>query len=71
LSLALAGAVVGIGASMGVTRYLKAMLYDVRAYDPVTMVVVASLLILVALAASFLPARRATNVDPMVALRYE
>ena len=71
LSLALAGAVVGIGASMGVTRYLKAMLYDVRAYDPVTIVVIASLLILVTLAACFLPARRATNVDPMVALRYE
>jgi predicted permease len=71
LSLSLAGAVIGIGASMGVTRYLKAMLYDVRAYDPVTMVVVASLLTLVALAACFLPARRATKVDPMVALRYE
>src|SRR5438874_1032299 len=71
LSLALAGAVVGIGASMGVTRYLKSMLYDVKADDPVTIAVVGTLLVLVALAACFLPAQRATNVDPMVALRYE
>jgi predicted permease len=71
LSLALVGAVLGIGVAIAVTRYLKSMLYDVRADDPVTIVIVAVLLILVALAACFLPARRATNVDPMVALRYE
>jgi predicted permease len=71
LSLALAGAVVGIGVTLGVTRYLKAMLYDVRTDDPVTIVVVGMLLVLVALAACLIPARRATNVDPVVALRYE
>jgi predicted permease len=71
LSLALVGALAGIGVALGVTRYLKAMLYDVRADDPVTIVVVAALLVLVTLAACLIPARRATNVDPMVALRYE
>jgi predicted permease len=71
LSLALVGAVAGTGVAMGVTRYLKSMLYDVKADDPVTIVVVGTLLVLVSLAACFLPAQRATNVDPMVALRYE
>jgi len=47
------------------------MLYDVSAYDPITIVVVSALLVLVALAACLIPARRATSVDPMVALRYE
>lgn len=71
LLLAVVGAVAGIGVALGVTRYLKAMLYDVSAYDPITIVVVSLLLVLVALAACLIPARRATNVDPMVALRYE
>lgn len=71
LALALAGAVVGIGVAIGVTRYLKSMLYEVHANDPVTIVAVVALLILVALAACFIPARRATNVDPIVALRCE
>ncbi len=71
LVLAFAGAVAGIGVALGVTRYLKSMLYDVHANDPFTIVAVAALLIFVALAACFIPARRATNVDPMVALRCE
>ena len=71
LVLALIGAVAGIGVALGVTHYLKAMLYDVSAYDPITIVAVSALLVLVALAACLIPARRATNVDPMVALRYE
>ncbi|HKE33864.1 MAG TPA: ABC transporter permease [Candidatus Acidoferrum sp.] len=71
LLLAVVGALAGIGVALGVTRYLKAMLYDVSAYDPITIVVVSALLVLVALAACLIPARRATSVDPMVALRYE
>ncbi len=69
--LAIVGAVVGIGIAVGVTRYLKSMLYGVHANDPATMIGVAILLVLVALAACYIPARRATRVDPMVALRYE
>jgi len=71
LALALVGAAVGTGVALGVTRYLKSMLYDVHANDPVTIVAVVALLVLVALAACFIPARRATNVDPIVALRCE
>ncbi|HVH70374.1 MAG TPA: FtsX-like permease family protein, partial [Candidatus Dormibacteraeota bacterium] len=71
LLLALVGAAAGIGVALGVTRYLKSMLYDVSAYDLITIAVVGALLVVVALAACFIPARRATNVDPMVALRYE
>ncbi|HKW34727.1 MAG TPA: ABC transporter permease [Candidatus Acidoferrum sp.] len=71
LLVAVVGAVAGIGVALGVTHYLKSMLYDVSAYDPFTIVVVSALLLLVALAACLIPARRATNVDPMVALRYE
>jgi len=71
LVLALVGAVLGVGVALGVTRYLKSMLYEVQANDPVTIVVVAVLLVLVALAACFIPARRATTVDPIIALRCE
>ncbi|HEV2468067.1 MAG TPA: ABC transporter permease [Candidatus Sulfotelmatobacter sp.] len=69
--LAVAGAAVGIGIALGVTRYLASLLYGVHPDDPVTMVGVAVLLVLVALAACYIPARRATQVDPIVALRYE
>jgi len=69
--LALIGAAIGIAAAVGVTRFMSAMLYDVRANDPLTIVAVAALLILVAFTACYIPARRAMRVDPMVALRYE
>ena len=69
--LVLIGAAIGIAAAFGVTRFISAMLYDVRANDPFTMLAVAILLILVALLACYIPARRAMKVDPMVALRYE
>jgi predicted permease len=71
LALALVGAVVGIGLALGVTRFMTSMLYDVKANDPATIVAVAALLTVVALAACYIPARRAARVDPIVALRYE
>ncbi len=69
--LAIVGAAVGIAVALSVTRYLANMLYNVRASDPLTMASVAILLALVALAACYIPARRAMGVDPVVALRSE
>ena len=71
IALAIVGAALGIGVALGVMRYLASMLFNVRASDPLTMIAAAGLLVLVALAACHIPARRATRVDPMVALRYE
>jgi putative ABC transport system permease protein len=71
LKLALTGALIGIAGALALTRLIQGLLFQVSATDPVTFISVAALLTIVALAASYLPARRATRVDPMVALRYE
>jgi predicted permease len=70
-TLAGAGVVLGLISSMGLARFMTGMLYGVRATDPVTFLVVALLLGVVALAACCVPALRASRVDPMVALRFE
>jgi putative ABC transport system permease protein len=69
--LALIGGVIGIAASLGVMQLAASLLYGVSAYDPLTFIGVAVLLAIIALAACYLPARRAMKVDPMIALRYE
>jgi predicted permease len=71
LRLTLTGVVIGVGVSLALTRFMRSQLLGVSTTDPVTFGGVAILLIIVAVAACFIPARRAMRVDPMVALRYE
>lgn len=69
--LAVIGIAAGIVGAMALTRFLGSMLFEIRPTDPATFVGVAILLMIVTLGASYIPARRAMRVDPMVALRYE
>ena len=69
--LAIAGSVVGVGAALLLTRLVKSMLYGIQPYDPTTITAGIVVLLAVALAASWIPARRAAGVQPMEALRHE
>ena len=71
MKLTIMGVLLGLGFSVLFTRLMAGMLYGVNATDLPTLVAVSVALTGVALAASFIPARRATKVDPMIALRYE
>jgi putative ABC transport system permease protein len=71
LKLTLIGVAVGLVGSYLLAQFLASLLFGVGIHDPLTLLGVALLLITVALAASYMPARRAMRVDPMVALRYE
>jgi putative ABC transport system permease protein len=71
LALTLMGLGVGLAVALSLTRFLASFLYEVRATDPAAFVAVSLVLAAAGLMASYIPARRATKVDPMVALRYE
>jgi putative ABC transport system permease protein len=71
MSLALIGVALGLAAALALTRVMKTLLFEVSATDPATFAIIALLLVCVALIASYIPARRATKVDPLQALRHE
>ena len=71
LRLAIAGVIIGVALSLAAGRFISALLFGVRPTDPLTFSAVAAALMATAMVAAWIPARRATRVDPMVALRYE
>src|SRR5687768_8305578 len=71
MRLVAAGVIIGVAIALGVSRFVATLLYGLAATDAVTIFVSISVMMLVAALAGFVPARRASRVDPMVALRYD
>jgi ABC-type antimicrobial peptide transport system permease subunit len=71
MKLAVSGVVLGLALAWGLTRLIASLLFGVQASDPTTFGLVAAILAAVALIAAYVPARRATTIDPLIALRYE
>jgi ABC-type antimicrobial peptide transport system permease subunit len=71
MGLAVTGTTIGVVCAFGLTRVMKTLLFHVSTTDPATFTGIATLFLGVALLASFIPARRATRIDPMAAFRYE
>ena len=71
ITLAVSGLLIGVLLALGLTRFLRSILFEISSFDPATYIAVSLLLLVISLLACYLPARRATAVDPLVALRYE
>ena len=69
--LTMLGTALGLAAALGLTQLMRSLLFGVTASDPLTIAIVAVVVLAIALLACYLPARRSMSVDPMVALRYE
>ena len=71
LGLASIGVAIGAVGAFYLTKYLETLLFEIKGTDPLTFITVGALMVTVAILACYLPARRATRVDPMITLRYE